>query len=915
MCIRDRVAAQYAKCEFDPESFDAEKTPTPVLIRCYSKLKWEAIDFLLDNQRLMRRFDYFGKKWRLVKLENRELQVQIESVTTGLLNARKKLREEKLDYGALLVALKLEYHTLTSRAELHTKFGTEGQSFLTPEEIFKESQLAQRSNSSQEQDLARMTAVEMLQVQRQGQVEQKGASRRLLSDQNVQSLDAPIDDAEQELSLNNDNLPPGSRAAHYQEVFRNDTQKAVEAQAVADEALADWTQAKQAVESLSQSIKSGKDIAEVVAEQARAAASESLVALNAAASQLEAAELATVELEKKTQAAQNVCKTAQDELKESPTDEELIAAKTEACRAASDLESESKSKAVAVQNLIAKVDQAKAKSRADAAVVASVAAPNPQASPSPAAATAAVAARESAKTLKAAHAQLVAAQQAAAGLPAQAAAAQSNCTDASEAFEKSPEDDELGAKKKRACDQADQLASEAKEASLAVEQIQAKVQQAEAQSEADTAAATNAAAADQQQLKQEDAAVKAAKADADLASKQLFALKAEESKLSVGLEAAEAALKEAESAKDCTSTECVAELNAKREALTKAKTAMARHLEVKAEREHALAEAQAAVGNAETKKALVMKKLVDSTEEESVQEAAVQGSQRRADKASEELTAVLGGFKTLMQQVQGAKLEMESARLDHASRGSANSKEVFEHATAEYNRLVMLAQADKPKLVDAQERKARDIAELAAAKKTAEAATKMRQRLQGRASPPKRQNGPEPGTAAALRAQAEAEATAAAVAKARAAHAAVAAEASQERAKKAAAKAAAFAKAEAQAEAEANEERRRRREMMALADPSKMNPIILQAKMNSLVKEHVALGEANKMLDGRDREIEQQYTAEKHRYESSMHKYTGLTMEFDEVNLKLKAEVRKTTALKPAVGGEGVCMSCPVELP
>ena len=98
-------------------------------------------------------------------------------------------------------------------------------------------------------------------------------------------------------------------------------------------------------------------------------------------------------------------------------------------------------------------------------------------------------------------------------------------------------------------------------------------------------------------------------------------------------------------------------------------------------------------------------------------------------------------------------------------------------------------------------------------------------------------------------------------------------------------------------------------------DPSKMNPVILRAKMDMLVKEHLKLKESHQMLTERDGQIEKQYRDEKATFEELMAQYLSLSMSYDEVSYKLRAEIRKTSDLKPAIGGEGMCISCPVTLP
>merc|ERR1712195_115514 len=51
---------KFKNCAFHPDTFEPDKTPRDVLVRCYTKMRWESIDLLIDNERLIRRFDYFN---------------------------------------------------------------------------------------------------------------------------------------------------------------------------------------------------------------------------------------------------------------------------------------------------------------------------------------------------------------------------------------------------------------------------------------------------------------------------------------------------------------------------------------------------------------------------------------------------------------------------------------------------------------------------------------------------------------------------------------------------------------------------------------------------------------------------------------------------------------------------------------
>merc|ERR1711865_1141027 len=189
----------------------------------------------------------------------------------------------------------------------------------------------------------------------------------------------------------------------------------------------------------------------------------------------------------------------------------------------------------------------------------------------------------------------------------------------------------------------------------------------------------------------------------------------------------------------------------------------------------------------------------------------------------------------------GAKMAMENAKVDHADRQSEASASELETATEEYKRGKALAEASGIDLAKVQEQEAKDLATMQKSREAKAAATAMRERLTKAAKP--KTKGPDPSSAAALAEQAEAEKANSAMAKAAAA----------------AAEAAAFAKAEADAAAEANAKKERMRAMMALDDPNKMNPMVLEAKMEGAVKEHSGLTDANTMFTKRDEEVKENF--------------------------------------------------------
>jgi len=848
---------KFKNCAFHPDTFEADKTPRDVLVRCYTKMRWESIDLLLDNERLIRRFDYFNNKYRKVKREHNQLLVEYDLTTEKLLNGRKLLREERLDYKALLVALKIEYHELTSRVALHTRFGTVGRTFLTQEEILRENALAQKSNNTQEQDLAMRTAVEAhAEALDQKKLESKApmvspalaASRRLLAQGEVQQLEVvnlggaeepaaaigepaaadeePEEDAEEKeaeekeqalattqaanmsapdpavpddqeepyMSFNNDNLPPATNLPPYKGEWVNATNEVPPLMNIEAVTGAEFKASNVATTALTSAVEEGVPAKEIM----------KVVPLKVA----EEVEVQKVIIEDKLEGA----------LK---TSEEL---------------------------------QANATAAADA------------------------------------------------------------CVQAEELAKSNPSNDEFAQQARDACATAQEFADAVLTSQTMLASLQLEVKQAQQAAITATAMAEEAQALSNSASVQIDEAAaeeeKAAKEVAAKAQSQLEELIAQQGPL-------EAQLVEAKQAViDCGEAsvpEAVADLNNKRERVENLEKKLVLLMEKSAAAQFAVEEAQTKLGGEEANRAKVLGQLAVSSQQEEKLSNELKAEEENVELAKKEVAAKAAAEKTLMIQMRGAKMAMENAKVDHADRQSEASASELETATEEYKRGKALAEASGIDLAKVQEQEAKDLATMQKSREAKAAATAMRERLTKAAKP--KTKGPDPASAAALAEQAEAEKANSAIAKAAAAAAKKAAAKSMARAAAAAAEAAAFAKAEADAAAEANAKKERLRAMMALDDPNKMNPMVLEAKMEGAVKEHSGLTDANTMFTKRDEEVKQNFMSVDADYKVTSHKYVQLTMDNDETWIRLKGEIRKTSNLKPAIGGEGMCMSCEVQLP
>merc|ERR1712093_716126 len=134
------LMGKYAKFPLCDDAIMASKKEA--LIEPFMGMKLESIDLIFGNQALMRKFDFFEKRWRRTKKENAELHYNYEKLTEETIKAKRDLREEKLDYGALTVALKMEYHDIYARNNAFTKFKMAPRSFLTQEQIELEAKAA-----------------------------------------------------------------------------------------------------------------------------------------------------------------------------------------------------------------------------------------------------------------------------------------------------------------------------------------------------------------------------------------------------------------------------------------------------------------------------------------------------------------------------------------------------------------------------------------------------------------------------------------------------------------------------------------------------------------------------------------------------------------------------------------------------
>jgi len=98
---------------------------------------------------------------------------------------------------------------------------------------------------------------------------------------------------------------------------------------------------------------------------------------------------------------------------------------------------------------------------------------------------------------------------------------------------------------------------------------------------------------------------------------------------------------------------------------------------------------------------------------------------------------------------------------------------------------------------------------------------------------------------------------------------------------------------------------RKEKEKDSQDNPLTMNMIILQEKFKSLIKAYTALSMTYFMSIDRDVDIKKKLAAAKAKFESWTNKYWALSSVSDQIAIKLKSEMRKTAALKPAKKSAG----------
>jgi len=892
---------KFKNCAFHPDTFEPDKTPRDVLIRCYTKIRWESIDLLIENERLVRRFDYFNNKHRKVKREHDGLLVEYDLTTEKMLLSRKLLREERLDYNALLVALKIEYHELTSRQELHTRFGTVGRTFLTQEEIFRENALAQKSNHTQEQNLAMRTAVDasgaiLEQKQQEGKapIVPNAPLRRLLSrgrQLDVIDLGGAENGAEDPTAKEKAEEPESEEPAAVLEPVVDEEEKELESAEKADKA------------------KSEEDAEKEVEEAEMDEKEQALSSPTAAPGVQEDPEDRSTKPKLDT--------TVADDLNANENTTNYMSFNKDNTPPGANI----KPYTVDWQNASALVPLAIGRAAIASAEFAAAKATS-------SALTAAVAEGGSMTEIVAVVPQkvmeihveqkviieekLVVAQEKAVQLQANATAANNACVQAEELAKANPSNDDFQEQKREACAKAQEFADAVRTSQAMLSRLQREVQQAQQAAITSTVMAEEAKALGKAsiQLEQETKEEKATQAMAAKAQSHLEGLLEQQPPLETQIARAKQAVI------DCgepSQPEAVVELNEKRELVETLEKKLVVLMDQIAAAQGAVAEVETKLGGVEANRAKVLGQLAESSQQEEKLNNEMKMEEKKVELVKKELRSKSAKLSELMIRVRGAKVAMENAKLDHADRNSEQSGITVEIAAEEYNRILALAKAAGANLKKIQEKEALDMIALHKSREAKAAATAMREKLAQAAKP--KVKGPDPSSAAGLAEAAEAEKANSAVAKAAAAAANKAAAKSKARAAAAAAEANKFAAAEKAAAAEADAKKARMRAMMALDDPNKMHPMILSAKMEGAVKEHSGLTDSNKMLTNRDSEVEGDFKKMDANAIATSQKLLKLQLEYSESDIRLKSEIRKTNGLKPAIGGEGLCMSCQVQLP
>jgi hypothetical protein len=199
------------------------KSSKEALVEPFLGMKMDSIDLIIGNQALMRKFDFFEKRWKRVKRENVDLKDSYAKLTEATVKAKRDLREEVLDYGALTIALKQEYHDLRDRAAAFDKFQMKHRSFLTAEQVALE---AKEANADLKPQKEREAAI--VDKAAQGAKTKKKAppsTRKLLAlGENPEIARVyPYTKLPRPLSFNGDLSPPGNMSVEYRERVTNDT--------------------------------------------------------------------------------------------------------------------------------------------------------------------------------------------------------------------------------------------------------------------------------------------------------------------------------------------------------------------------------------------------------------------------------------------------------------------------------------------------------------------------------------------------------------------------------------------------------------------------------------------------------------------------------------------------------------------
>jgi len=832
-------------------------TPKEEMLEPFSLMRVEAISTRHHNQALARKFDVYDERWVKQKNENANLAFEIEELTDKTVIARQDLRQAELDHASLIVSLKSEYAQLATRQEAFEHLGIEQRSYLLKEQMKLEAEEAEVTGGSfMEKEMIEAMASSALSDifggDAPGAPGAPGAP---------DATDAPQPSAAAEgvarklLQAHGQTL--GETSSTHQDAPAVD-EEVVDA-AVADGKLKVVLDAasiagfgpEKRIEHATAVCKQGED-------DAAAAKTAAIAAI---------ANEADLRVEAETRRQQSgealaLCATAEEELALNPDDVTQQAYKDTKCGDAVDFGVEADTLELKVKRAATEV---KTTEQGDA----------------DAAAAAILVCERAAQIVTAAEMQLNGqrAKEAVETTAAELSAAKKEHTAAQEElsgveFQKQELEDAMAGGHVGSAEGAAQM-----------EDIEDEI--SEAQKLVSAANATQFAA----QVAYDDAT-------AAVEDQRAAALKKKEELLaSLNIDGLQEQVLEAREASDAA----VAEASRLQQEAVAAKT-------IKETIETEIEEAEAAVAKRPHAEATIQ------TQEAKLQEKkeVLAGVQQLAD----ELAALGADGEQMAGQLRFAENEVAdieariSAARDtivRADQAESDLEQLQTDLIAAVNRKIQLEESSE----EAMETATRLQAEAAAVEaKMAEVEAFREELLKERKQPA---SGMDPSTAAGMRAAAEAAALEAELAAARAAKEEAASKVAADRAAAAEAQLAKIRENERLAKERAERKRREAEANSKLNDPAEMNIIILQEKFKAMVKEYTALREMFFTYRARDEDIVQKVYDAEVLYHQLTYKFWSLSHLYDELTIKLAAEVKKNSAMQPAHGSK-VCLSCPVDL-